>query len=213
MGDYLTYNKKQKPWRDAFEEEEEAMARERSLFGNPYKKQKKIPKGASEDSVILNEEEEEGSHGFDVQSTSSTVQTSKKRRRMSKAVMDKYPPIGKPGIIVVPDFKTIKFTYSLVDYEAQKQELLERGMPAPALSSATLQVAKELELIMDQEPEEMELDVEESSTIENSDLTEEISAVDEASTPKLEFTMSWTDFETNFYQLISAWPKDISILI
>ena len=220
MGDYLSFISKQKPLRDAYEDDDEAIARQRSLFGNPYKKQKKSSKD-SQDSVMLNEEEEEGSHEFDAESTAASVSAVKKKRiRLPKSFATKLPPLGLPGAIVIPDFKGLKFTQSLEELESSKQEFIEQAQKSilagnsssvqPSVTSIPLSIP----II---EADEAVLDVDESSTLDNMEIKSEVECGIEdpqTSVPNSVITeqiMSWEDFENNYYQLVSAWPRGIYV--
>ena len=189
MGDYMSVISKQQHFRNALEDEDEALQRERTLFGNPYKKVKKS-KDSSQDSVMMNEAEEEGSHGFDVETTTS-VQVTAKRRRINRALLDRYPKLGSLGAIIVPDFKLMKFDFDLSDYESKKQHLLERGI----INVNNKELVKSLTTILDEDAE-----MDESTTMTQNS----IEVIEQ------EFKMSWLDFEQTFYTLISAFPKSLN---
>ena len=218
MGDYISFISKQKPLRDAYEDDDEAVARQRSLFGNPYKKLKKSSKD-SQDSVMLNEEEEEGSHEFDAESTAASVSAAKRKWiRLPKSFASKLPPLGLPGAIVIPDFKGLKFTPSLEEFESSKHEFIEQAQKSILVghsSSVQPSATSMPPSIPILDTDEVVLDVDESSSLDDMEIKSELEAGiqdPQTSVPNSVITeqiMSWEDFENNYYHLVSAWPRGI----
>ncbi|KAJ3000296.1 hypothetical protein HDV02_006508 [Globomyces sp. JEL0801] len=113
MGNYQEAMTRQQILRNPFDGEEDLKEREKSLFGNPYRKTQKATSKKAADEISLaetmNEAEEEGTHQFTNESAALSKTVFKKRRIESSNSRGKIPALCKSSGLVIPNFKDLKW--------------------------------------------------------------------------------------------------------
>jgi hypothetical protein len=217
MGNYIPRMAQIQVFRDPLEEEQERVEREKGLFGNPYKKQKRSGSSnqakSDQDSIMesLNEEEEEATHEFEKEAVKLG---STKRKRLlidlKKESRRKIPPLSNNFGLVVPNFVGLRWNQlKNYDYESQLKTLQEKHFERIAIEleqtphddGTNQETILEATLMVDTESDE--------STFSNSSIIDiEMETVD-----KLEMISEikeWKEFRKDIYNLMNVWPKCIS---
>jgi hypothetical protein len=189
MGEYLARMELHRPLRDAFEDPMEATERERTLFGNPYKKIKKTREIAQE--VILNEMEEEASHEFDAETVVGMTNSKARRRRTVRTSFTHVPPLGPTSAIIIPDWKALTWdSLAMHDFEAARDQLIADHIES---------VARELEI---EKPQGLNTPASGSIEMEGTDTVSLSTLV-----PETASKLTWEEFEPKFYEAMSKYPR------
>jgi hypothetical protein len=220
MGDYMPVMQKLQTLRDPMEEEADRKEREKGLFGNPYRKQKKISPSLSksdQDSVMenLNEMEEEGSHEFRDDSNQENLTTRKRKLLVTKEEAKKrIPPLSSQTVLLVPNFETISWSsiteidYPKLLHEFQGRQKERLGVLGNELNT---EVIYEPTMIVESDSE---------STITTSSPTSPFPILDEPSisssaeknedtNSKMEPPMDWLSFRKLVYDHLAIMDKGI----
>jgi hypothetical protein len=207
MGNYQEAMAKHERFRDPFEDEQDRIEREKSLFGNPYRK---LPKRSrtdarseSQDSIleVLNEEEEEASHEFQVE-TKLLNQTSLKRKTFGNS-RNKIPPLSKKCAVHVPLFSGLKWEHlKSIDHEMIIDNLIESQIET---------IASELEVVTDHELEEKEPILMTGSETDSEIV--ELSGMMDSKIDDGDISNDWKSLRQEYYEMITMWPRGNFLLI
>jgi hypothetical protein len=221
MGNYQNSMTKYSKLRDPLEDESEVLAREKNLFGNPYRKAPKkqssigMARSDSQDSIAesLNEEEEEASHEFNI---AVNLNSNEKRRKMFK-ISKTIPPLAQNCIIYIPDFKHFDWKQAQsIDYDKIIATLKYNQIDAIAAELENISDLNEMDIASTSEPHLLTF----SETDADSVIAESPANIDtdipmdvDHSIVALGSSISWKNQRKQFYDMISVWPQGIVRLI
>jgi hypothetical protein len=216
MGEYVPIMQKIQTLRDPREEEEERKEREKGLFGNPYRKQKKLSPSLSksdQDSVMesLNEMEEEGSHEFrDEPNKANATNRKRKLLAIKEDARKRIPPLSTQTVLLVPNFEHLSWsTIKEMDYSKLLSEFQELQKERLGMITADLkkEVVSEPTMIVesDSEPSTPAPLSSDNSLDSSMDPDDNVATVEEV--------LDWKVFRKQVYDNLALMEKCIPILL
>ena len=220
MGDYSEAIKSNQSPRNPFEDEDEAREREKTLFGNPYRKLpkksqaiQKVPDSPGQDSV-MNEADEEASHGFENDVMTNPQNPTRSRRNIQTRA--KIPQLYRKPLLSIPDFSCLKwndlkntnYTYSGgigdLHVESVVKELENVSTPTHLDSAPTSDRLNEFYEI---EIANTSIGASDEDTIMAENHDDEI--VDQ--TPPPVTFKTWTLARKDVHSVIATWPDEFNL--